>query len=142
MTTTTPKRRAGRPHGSANTTNDQYPRCPHTPDFGLVGRTECIRLAGLDPTTQRGRIWWSDALRARRFPPADGPTIDGRPTWRRDTMLVALLGWVHRDGTPYLAAELVDEAKTIAARTTPCPGGHGPVRLAPVLDLEDRRATA
>ena len=90
-----------------------YPRADAVHEAGLVGRREIIQMAGLDPDKHNsGPKWFHDAIAFGRFPPVDGQVIDGKPTWRRDTMLIHLYTTTrHTRRAPYLIPELWPEAE-------------------------------
>jgi hypothetical protein len=91
--------------------HELYPRAACVTDCGLVGRAELIDMVGMDATA--GANWYAWWISHGQFPPADGQTIDGRPTWRRRTMVRFLYLAARANGERYLRPELWAEAEAI-----------------------------
>jgi hypothetical protein len=91
----------------------------HTEQYGcgLVGRAEIMAMAGFDPDLNPAGAskWFRAQIDRGMFPPHDGQKVDGKPTWRRDTMLVHLYLRRHpqADHRRYLIAELWPEAQAL-----------------------------
>lgn len=90
----------------------------HTEQYGcsLVGRFEIMYLAGFDPTHQPGAAskWFRSQVDRGMFPPHDGQIVDGKPTWRRSTMLMHLYLRRHpHSHRRYLIEELWPEAEAL-----------------------------
>jgi hypothetical protein len=63
-----------------------YPRAPDKmPDGELLGLFDICNLAEVGRPA--GNTW----VRTMLLPPADGPNIEGRPTWKRSTALLWLM---------------------------------------------------
>lgn len=103
-----------------NDNQASYPRADLPLDPGIVGRREFLILAGLDPDVERSKSWWRSLIRNRSLPPADGPDVDGRPTWQKRTVLWWLQPRVRRqeDNLRYLSPE-DDRTATLLAEAHP-----------------------
>ena len=69
-----------------------YPRAwttEHPPRQSLLGLWDVCELVGVTRAT--GSQW----VRLQRLPPADGPDINGQPTWTRELILV----WMYMRST-------------------------------------------
>lgn len=94
-----------------------YPRADTVHEAGLVGRREVMEMAGFDPDhNNSGPRWFHDSIAFGRLPAIDGQVIDGKPTWRRDTMLIHLFTTIRQGKRqPYLIKELWPEAEAVLA---------------------------
>lgn len=97
------------------TAHRYYPAAPKVLDVPIVGRAEIIEMVGGDPENRHKQAWFYRQLQRGLFPAHDGPLIDGRPTWQRDTMLVNLYLRTKDIGRRrrYLIDELHCEARSL-----------------------------
>lgn len=102
----------------------------HLPDGDPIGQREMAELTG---RSLKAIYKWHER---RHLPPADGPIVNGLPTWRRRTFL----GWAFREGFTIGQDDdkplpCHEEAATWAAKVP-----H--VSLLPLRDLERQAARA
>lgn len=98
------------------TAHRYYPPASKVLDVPIVGRAEIIEMTGGDPENRHRQSWFYRQLHEGLFPAYDGPLIDGRPTWQRDTMLVHLYLRTKYEGKRlrrYLIPELHCEARSL-----------------------------
>lgn len=101
--------RTGSLSGVSSNRAFDYPRSPqHAPDGDPIGRAELMDISG--------RTWAAVAkwFERRSLPLADGPMVNGGPTWRRRTLLAHL--W--RAGLIEASHPLADEAKGWSERVS------------------------
>jgi hypothetical protein len=101
--------RSGSLSGVSSNRAFDYPRSPeHAADGDPIGRAELLALSG--------RSWAAVAkwFERRSLPLADGPMVNGAPTWRRRTLLAHL--W--RANLIGASHPLADEAKGWSERVS------------------------